>query len=131
MDGEDLETVYLQETGIDLEKDNPEVYEELMEVTPGMSLQYQSALSFPLTSEALIGWTTIGHTGIDINIYQMGIQIPSIKGVLQNYKIGEMLAETMGLVETLVEINDEYQTWVYNVSDSRRGEEGAVYHEDL
>ena len=128
--GEDLQTVYLEETGIDL-NDFPEEYDALQKATPGTNLEYESALAYPISSQAMIGWTTIGHTGVDINTYRFGVDIPKIRGVIQNFKIGKILAETMGLVDAMVEINKGFETWEINMNATMHEEPTrSVFHED-
>ena len=129
--GEDLQEVYLEETGIDL-NDFPKEYAALSEATPATNLEYESALGFPLSSEAMIGWTTIGHTGVDINTYRFGVDIPKIRGVMQNYKIGEVLAQTMGLVDAMESLNKGFESWEVNMNATQHNsptKRVTIYHE--
>lgn len=64
-----------------------------------------SALFFPFVYElaavlsyrAVIGWTTHGHTGIDVNLYAFGPGVDVLRGVNQNVEIGAFVESTLGV----------------------------------
>jgi len=55
---------------------------------------------------AVVGWTSNGHTAVDVNLYAFGPGAERLMGSFENDEIGRLLAELMGfdlpaLTETL------------------------------
>ncbi|KAI8977219.1 alkaline-phosphatase-like protein [Mycotypha africana] len=51
-----------------------------------------------MTSQrALIGWTTHGHTAVDVNLYAMGPETEALRGSHENIEIGEFISKFLGL----------------------------------
>jgi alkaline phosphatase len=109
--GADLRGTYLQATGLDLD-DYPLQYAFLNASTPSSALEYTSALSDAINAAALIGWTTMSHTGIDVNVYQFGARMEEIIGVMENTFVAEAVISAYGLQGAMDKINLEYAGWV-------------------
>ena len=63
--GEDLNDVYFAGTGIDLRESFPEQYQILSDETPDpQSYPYLAQLAAPLNNNAMVGFTTLNHTGL-------------------------------------------------------------------
>lgn len=50
-----------------------------------------------ISDRAEIGFSTSGHTGVDINVYGEGWNIENLKGNMENTRIATFIAETLGL----------------------------------
>jgi len=50
-----------------------------------------------ISYRALVGWTTWGHTGVDINLYSFGERSGTFKGNYRNDQVGGMLASMFNL----------------------------------
>ncbi|KAG0059193.1 hypothetical protein BGZ89_000589 [Linnemannia elongata] len=50
-------------------------------------------LGHAISRRANLGWTTQGHTGVDVNLYAMGDGYASLLGNNENTKIGETMAD--------------------------------------
>jgi len=58
-------------------------------------LTYQ--LSGMINTRALLGWTTYGHTAVDVNLYAYGTYSGMLRGNVENTEIGEFIVEALGL----------------------------------
>ncbi|GAA5948464.1 hypothetical protein JCM3765_004891 [Sporobolomyces pararoseus] len=70
-------------------------------------------LADAISRRAQIGWSTSGHTGVDVNLYVYGHNSTGLKGCVDNTEVGEFIAHTMGLnldVVTL-ELNKNLKSW--------------------
>ncbi|WLV24478.1 alkaline phosphatase [Aciduricibacillus chroicocephali] len=48
-----------------------------------------------ISNRALIGWTTTGHTGVDVPVYAFGPQADKLTGTIDNTKIAEVISEAV------------------------------------
>jgi len=48
-----------------------------------------------VSTRAGIGWTTYGHTGVDVGVYAFGPGAERLHGVLHNDELGRRLAELL------------------------------------
>lgn len=55
------------------------------------------ALSEVLGRRAILGWTTTGHTGVDVGLYAFGPGLERFRGSMPNHIVGQRVAELMGL----------------------------------
>jgi alkaline phosphatase len=93
-DGADLESVLATYVGIDdLSDDERELFETAGEETSRLN----AALTQVVGHRAGVGWTTGGHTAVDVNLYAFGPGRESFIGNLDNAEIGRRIAELMGL----------------------------------
>ncbi|KAK4057298.1 vacuolar alkaline phosphatase [Microbotryomycetes sp. JL221] len=54
-------------------------------------------LADAISRRAQVGWSTAGHSGVDVNLYAYGINATGIAGNRENTDIGEHIAHMMGL----------------------------------
>ncbi|CAO3679910.1 unnamed protein product [Umbelopsis vinacea] len=54
-------------------------------------------LSNMVSVRALIGWTTHGHTAVDVNLYAYGAESDKLRGTHENTDIGDFISEYLGL----------------------------------
>lgn len=55
------------------------------------------AISEILGRRAIIGWTTDGHTAVDVNIYAYGPGFERFRGNMDNHVVGQRVAELLGI----------------------------------
>ncbi|KAI9486121.1 MAG: alkaline-phosphatase-like protein [Benjaminiella poitrasii] len=58
---------------------------------------FATALSDLISKRAQIGWTTMGHTAVDVNLYAYGYQSELLRGNHENTDIGEFIVDYLGL----------------------------------
>ncbi|GAA5851701.1 hypothetical protein JCM8547_001179 [Rhodosporidiobolus lusitaniae] len=54
-------------------------------------------LADAISRRAQVGWSTAGHSGVDVNLYAYGHNSTGLVGNVENVDIGEHIAHTMGL----------------------------------
>ncbi|CAO3629299.1 unnamed protein product [Cunninghamella blakesleeana] len=54
-------------------------------------------LSDIVSRRALIGWTTWGHTAVDVNLYAMGPHTKKLRGSHENIEIGDFISDYLKL----------------------------------
>eukprot|EP00761_Pharyngomonas_kirbyi_P003650 gb/GECH01003654.1/.p1 GENE.gb/GECH01003654.1/~~gb/GECH01003654.1/.p1 ORF type:complete len:505 (+),score=135.67 gb/GECH01003654.1/:1-1515(+) len=59
--------------------------------------ELKTKLGHIISDKARIGWSTTGHTGVDVNIYSSGPGSDIIDGNRQNTDIGKAITEMLGL----------------------------------
>jgi len=55
------------------------------------------AIGDVISYRALLGWTTWGHTGVDVNLYSAGFQSEKLRGNYNNVDIGGFIADILEL----------------------------------
>eukprot|EP01096_Ripella_sp_DP13-Kostka_P013454 TRINITY_DN5846_c0_g1_i1.p1 TRINITY_DN5846_c0_g1~~TRINITY_DN5846_c0_g1_i1.p1 ORF type:complete len:527 (+),score=238.39 TRINITY_DN5846_c0_g1_i1:69-1649(+) len=65
-----------------------------------------------ISNRAQIGFTTPGHTGEDINIYSYGKIPSSLRGVMRNTDVGNIIANEFGLRDKMNEIAKQLSSWM-------------------
>ncbi|GJN91046.1 hypothetical protein Rhopal_004061-T1 [Rhodotorula paludigena] len=93
------------------------------------------ALADAISRRAQVGWSTAGHSGVDVNLYAFGHNSTGLTGNVENTDIGEHIAHNMGLnLEVVtVELSKSRDRWF----DPKAGKEAnrttglAHYHGDL
>ncbi|KAG0026534.1 hypothetical protein BGZ81_006287 [Podila clonocystis] len=50
-------------------------------------------LGHAISRRASLGWTTMGHTGVDVNLYAAGERIEGLRGNHENTYLGEFMSE--------------------------------------
>ncbi|KAI7903705.1 alkaline-phosphatase-like protein [Cokeromyces recurvatus] len=58
---------------------------------------FASALSDLVSKRAQIGWTTMGHTAVDVNLYAYGYQSELLRGNHENTDIGDFIVDYLNL----------------------------------
>ncbi|GAB5593525.1 vacuolar alkaline phosphatase [Umbelopsis nana] len=61
------------------------------------AVNIEEYLSNMVSVRALIGWTTHGHTGVDVNLYAYGTESDKLRGSHENTDIGDFISEYLGL----------------------------------
>ncbi|SFL48394.1 alkaline phosphatase [Salibacterium qingdaonense] len=56
-----------------------------------------AAINTIVSDKALVGWTSSGHTGVDIPVYAYGPQSDSFSGLLDNTDLPKIMADTMNI----------------------------------
>ncbi|KAJ1978365.1 vacuolar alkaline phosphatase [Dimargaris xerosporica] len=59
--------------------------------------ELRDALSDMISRRALVGWTTHGHTGVDVNLYAYGTRADRLRGNHENTDVGSFIAKELGL----------------------------------
>ncbi|KAI9322522.1 alkaline-phosphatase-like protein [Dichotomocladium elegans] len=57
----------------------------------------ESMFGHLVSRRALIGWTTHGHTAVDVNLYAFGAHADALRGSHENTDVGEFIAEFLDL----------------------------------
>jgi len=50
-----------------------------------------------IAARALLGWSTIVHSGVDVNVYSYGYQAEQFRGNMDNTELGKRIAEIFNL----------------------------------
>ncbi|GAA5899078.1 hypothetical protein JCM8208_002998 [Rhodotorula glutinis] len=71
------------------------------------------ALADAISRRAQVGWSTAGHSGVDVNLYSFGYNSTGLSGNVDNTDVGLHIAATMGLVPQVVtiELNKGGASW--------------------
>ncbi|GAA5864061.1 hypothetical protein JCM1840_000690 [Sporobolomyces johnsonii] len=70
-------------------------------------------LADAISRRAQVGWSTAGHSGVDVNFYATGYNSTGLTGNVENVDIGEHIAHNMGLNLDVVtiELKQALQSW--------------------
>eukprot|EP00297_Palpitomonas_bilix_P007662 CAMPEP_0113884036 /NCGR_PEP_ID=MMETSP0780_2-20120614/9984_1 /TAXON_ID=652834 /ORGANISM="Palpitomonas bilix" /LENGTH=494 /DNA_ID=CAMNT_0000871511 /DNA_START=138 /DNA_END=1623 /DNA_ORIENTATION=+ /assembly_acc=CAM_ASM_000599 len=73
------------------------------------TLQYHAEMSlgWPVSNRAQVGFSTHGHTGVDINLYAWGSATQAFAANMENTEVGQVVIDHLGLNETLAIITQE------------------------
>ncbi|GAA5936605.1 alkaline phosphatase PHO8 [Sporobolomyces koalae] len=66
-------------------------------------------LADAVSRRAQIGWSTAGHSGVDVNLYAYGHNSTGLNGCIENTQVGEFIAHTMAIVT--LELNKGSESW--------------------
>lgn len=65
-------------------------------------------LGHMISKRAMLGWTTMGHTGVDVNLYADGEGFSQLRGNVENTQIGVAMAEYLSVdLEVITKRLDE------------------------
>ncbi|GAA5912234.1 alkaline phosphatase [Sporobolomyces salmoneus] len=88
---------------------------ELDEIWKERSDAYKAnrVLADAISRRAQVGWSTAGHSGVDVNLYAYGHNSTGLKGCVENTQVSEFIAHTMGLNLDVVtiELNKNLKSW--------------------
>ncbi|SCZ89682.1 BZ3500_MvSof-1268-A1-R1_Chr9g10554 [Microbotryum saponariae] len=92
-------------------------------------------LADAISRRAQVGWSTAGHSGVDVNLYAYGHNASGIAGNHENTHIGDHIAHVMGLNLEVVTLElrrnaDRWHSTSLGQSPTRRTEVGH-YHGDF
>lgn len=68
-----------------------------MRATPGRGQLTARTLADLMSRRAHVGWTTRGHTAVDVGLYAWGPGAERFGGVMENVAVGRALADLLGL----------------------------------
>ncbi|GAA5897799.1 hypothetical protein JCM6882_000100 [Rhodosporidiobolus microsporus] len=68
-------------------------------------------LADAISRRAQVGWSTAGHSGVDVNLYAAGYNSTGLTGNVENFDIGEHIAHNMGLNLEVVTTELSKQSW--------------------
>ncbi len=98
---EPLSVVAARHLPFELTKDEQQKLDEAKQETPpypeyGMDgTQAYTLLSLLFDKRTQTGWTSLGHTGVDVPLYAAGPGSERFRGVLQNETVGQLLQELL------------------------------------
>ncbi|GAA6006938.1 hypothetical protein JCM11491_001447 [Sporobolomyces phaffii] len=77
------------------------------------SYKANRVLADAVSRRAQVGWSTAGHSGVDVNLYAYGHNSTGLQGCVENTQVGEFIAHTMGLNLDVVtiELNKNLKSW--------------------
>ncbi|GAA6018024.1 hypothetical protein JCM10207_002744 [Rhodosporidiobolus poonsookiae] len=92
-------------------------------------------LADAISRRAQVGWSTAGHSGVDVNLYAYGHNSTGLTGNVENTDIGLHIANNMGLhweVVTL-ELNKNAPTWFEPLAGNATSRTSGLghYHGDF
>ncbi|KAK4699815.1 hypothetical protein P7C70_g6442, partial [Phenoliferia sp. Uapishka_3] len=112
--------------------------EEVDDVWGHRSNAYHTArtLADAISRRAQIGWSTAGHSGVDVNLYAYGYNATGLAGNRENTEIGEHIMHMMGLDLSVVtmELNkklDWFSSTAGKVKNPNRLSRVDHYHGDF
>ncbi|KAJ1939373.1 vacuolar alkaline phosphatase, partial [Linderina macrospora] len=104
------------------------------------STQCKHSVGHVVSKYARLGWTTGGHTGVDVGLYAYGKGTEKLRGSNENTQVGEFLRDFLRLDldsvtkrlanETTVQPGFSWEREA-NTLLTRRGLNGNKYHEQL
>jgi len=109
-DGMDtLNATVLEYAGIVLTDKEFEYITDMVGMSDNTQRELRTSIGTVISHRALVGWTTPGHTGVDVNLYAYGKRPSTMQGVKENIDVGNDLWNEIGLVDTMQEITTRLQ----------------------
>ncbi|KAF9920045.1 hypothetical protein FBU30_010225 [Linnemannia zychae] len=91
------------------------------------SLKVIPFLGHAISRRANLGWTTRGHTGVDVNLYAAGEEFSRLLGNRENIEIGEVMADYLKVDLSYITRKLQKTTWNWfrskepvSITDSKR-----------
>ncbi|MBT2215598.1 alkaline phosphatase [Virgibacillus dakarensis] len=72
------------------------------------------AIAKIISERALIGWTTTGHTGVNVPVYAYGPLSERLTGTIDNTKIAELISKTTSKSLTSLDLKEQVQQFEEN-----------------
>ena len=82
------------------------VYSLVMSQNSTSEQQLTYSLSAMVNTRAKLGWTTWGHTGVDVNLYAQGTYARNLHGNVGDTEIGDFIVEALELDLASVDLSD-------------------------
>jgi len=98
-----------QYAGITLTDKEFQYITDMLAITDNTSRELRTSIGTVISHRALVGWTTPGHTGVDVNLYAYGKRPSTMHGVRENIDVGNDLWNEIGLTDTMQEITTQLQ----------------------
>ncbi|KAF9126985.1 hypothetical protein BGW39_006200 [Mortierella sp. 14UC] len=78
-------------------------------------------LGHAISRRANLGWTTLGHTGVDVNLYATGDGYEKLLGNHENIKIGEVMSDYLKVDLTYItrKLQKTVWTWFKSEEDNK------------
>lgn len=113
--------------------------EEMKKLKDGSGNAYRNErlLADMISRRAQLGWSTSGHSGVDVNLYAYGYQAEKLRGNHENTDISDFIVEIMGLDLNHItkELTRNLNSWYSPESKKHPGGPQAViidhYHNDF
>lgn len=99
-----LNQTVLEYANIELTDKEYELLQYSINIAENEERVLRTVLGSIISSRAFIGWTTPGHTGVDVNLYSYGLRPAGLGGVIQNIEVGNLLWAEMDFIDTMNEI---------------------------
>ena len=81
--------------------------DEIQTIVDGIELDKSKGIEWPafvrwgfaglLSSRCEVGWSTTGHSGVDVNLYAWGQVVPSLKGNIDNTHVGKAILQYLNI----------------------------------
>ncbi|GAA5987469.1 hypothetical protein JCM11641_003839 [Rhodosporidiobolus odoratus] len=87
-------------------------------------------LADAISRRAQVGWSTAGHSGVDVNLYAYGHNSTGLTGNVENTDIGQHIAHTMGVHHEVVtlELNEKLASWFKPEAGNSTGQTSVLKH---
>lgn len=108
-----LNQTVLEYGNIMLTNEEFEYISAAMAVSENEERSLRTAIGTVIAARAKIGWTTPGHTGVDVNLYSYGLRPNGLRGVKQNIDVGNELWEEVGFISTMQQITEELKDMTF------------------
>ena len=79
------------------ESDLSEFYELAKRVQSSNAMAIQAHLADMISRRCLIGWSSHGHSGVDVNLYAHGKDSHLLRGSRENTEIGDFIVNALAL----------------------------------
>lgn len=100
--------------GLGSESYPEEAVQKVADAATGFSASsVQSELADLVSRAARVGWTTKGHTGVDVNLYAYGKESENLRGHKNNVDIGLFIADILGL--DLSEATSQLERYLFSL----------------
>ena len=83
-----LNQTVLEYSGVVLTDDEFSLITHAVSLSDNSERTLRTYIGNVLSARAKIGWTTPGHTGVDVNLYSYGLRPSGLHGVKQNIDVG-------------------------------------------
>ncbi|CAO3609314.1 unnamed protein product [Mucor hiemalis] len=95
----------------------------------GSSIEFfATRLSDLVSKRAQIGWTTMGHTAVDVNIYAYGHKSESLRGSHENTDIGDFIVDYLKLdLEDITKKLNRDKGFIHSLNVEKKPNHGVHY----
>ena len=113
-----LNQTVLEYGGITLTDKEFQYIMDTIALSDNVERELRTQIGTVLSSRALVGWTTPGHTGVDVNLYCYGKCPPTYHGVKENIDVGNDLWNLLGWKDTMNEITANLSNMTFPVNST-------------
>ncbi|TPX30354.1 alkaline phosphatase [Synchytrium microbalum] len=65
--------------------------------TPHLAIEYDYFMGPMISTRAMLGWSTHGHSAVDVNLYAYGHRASDLKGNIENTDVGRFMERYLGV----------------------------------